>query len=107
MAVIPCTVYQGPRRSGRAYYVTKRGDQDIVLSRIKSVYRHNCGEEWMRNTLPEFVIIGAILVMIVGWGSEGDDSRYRLGFNQKAPRHSVLFVCFSFQKSRPWYRHKI
>ena len=59
------SVYQRPRRSGRAFYVTKRGDQDIVLSRIKSVYLHKCGEESMRNALSELVIIGAILLMLL------------------------------------------
>jgi hypothetical protein len=64
------TIYPGPSRSGRAFYVTKRGNQDIVLSRIRSVYRHECREEDMRNALPEFVIIGAVLVIIfiVGGG---------------------------------------
>jgi hypothetical protein len=52
-------------RSGRAFYVTKRGKQDIVLSRIRSVYRQKCREEGMRNALPEFGIIGAILVIIL------------------------------------------
>ena len=59
------SVYQRPLRSGRAFYVTKRGDQDKVLSRIKSVYRYKFGEESMRNALSELVIIGAVLLMLL------------------------------------------
>ena len=59
------TIYPGPSRSGRAFYVTKRGNQDIVLSRIRSVYQHECREEGMKNALPEFGIIGAILVILL------------------------------------------
>merc|ERR1719228_2858449 len=35
-------IYQGPNRTGRAYFVTRSGIHNISLGRIRSVYRLEC-----------------------------------------------------------------
>ena len=63
-------LYQGPRRTGMAYFITKRGQQNINLSRIKSVYRQECGEGVHRNAGVIYWAIGVVIfvVVVVGGG---------------------------------------
>ena len=43
------TLYQGQGRRGRAFFVTRRGRQNIPLGRVGSLYKHRCGLQGYRN----------------------------------------------------------
>ena len=64
------TLYQGQGRRGRAYYVTRRGRQEIPLGRVGSVYQHTCGLQGYRNASTTIVniVIVVVIVLIVGVG---------------------------------------
>ena len=42
-------LYQGPRRMGRAYFITKGGTHALPFSRIGSVYKEKCGQKGHNN----------------------------------------------------------
>ena len=63
-------LYQGPRRMGRAYFITRSGDHALTFSRIGSVYKDVCGKRGHRNAgmaaLVVGIIVGLILVILGG-----------------------------------------
>ena len=63
-------LYQGPRRTGRAYFVNKRGQHEIKLGRIRSVYKQECRQENKKNAALTYWVIGIVLaaVLVVGIG---------------------------------------
>ena len=56
-------LYQGTHRTGKAYFITERGEHNIDLSRIRSVYRQNCGVDEVKNAGP--IIVVAVVVLLV------------------------------------------
>ena len=42
-------LYQGARRMGRVYYITRSGEHLLPFSRIGSIYRENCGQSGHKN----------------------------------------------------------
>ena len=56
-------LYQGTQRTGKAYFITERGEQNIDLSRIRSVYRQNCGVDEVKNAGP--IIVVAVVVLLI------------------------------------------
>ena len=57
-------LYQGTQRTGKAYFITERGEQNIDLSRIRSVYRQNCGIEKVTNAGTIFVVAVVVLLVV-------------------------------------------
>ena len=57
-------LYQGTQRTGKAYFITERGEQNIDLSRIRSVYRQNCGVEEVTNAGIIFVVAVVVLLVV-------------------------------------------
>ena len=56
-------LYQGTQRTGKAFFITERGEQHIDLSRIRSVYRQNCGVDEVKNAGP--IIFVAVVVLLI------------------------------------------
>ena len=63
-------LYQGPRRMGRAYFITRSGQHAVTFSRIGSIYKENCSQTGHKNAKLEiFVIVivfGILLIVFVG-----------------------------------------
>ena len=63
-------LYQGPRRMGRAYFITRSGQHAVTFSRIGSIYKENCSQKGHKNAKLEiFVIVivfGILLIVFVG-----------------------------------------
>jgi hypothetical protein len=57
-------LYQGPRRMGRAYFVTRSGEHEINLGRIGSVYKEKCGMKGHKNAGVIFWVIGVVLGVV-------------------------------------------
>ena len=57
-------LYQGTQRMGKAFFITERGEQHIDLSRIRSVYRQNCGVEEVTNAGIIFVVAVVVLLVV-------------------------------------------
>ena len=64
-------LYQGPRRMGRAHFISRSGDHTISFGRIGSVYREECGNKGHRNANTSMMVIGLALGLIFfavgGW----------------------------------------
>ena len=58
-------LYQGTGRTGKAYFITENGEQNIDLSRIRSVYRQNCGVEEVINA-GIILVVAAVVLLVVG-----------------------------------------
>ena len=62
-------LYQGPRRMGRAYFITRSGQHMVPFSRIGSVYEEKCSQKGHRNAGTEIVVIVTVLgILIVSTG---------------------------------------
>ena len=63
-------LYQGPKRMGRAYFITRSGDHALPFSRIGSVYKDTCGKKGHRNAgltvLVVVIVVGLIIVVLGG-----------------------------------------
>ena len=58
-------LYQGTGRTGKAYFITENGEQNIDLSRIRSVYRQNCAVEEVINA-GIILVVAAVVLLVVG-----------------------------------------
>ena len=62
-------LYQGPRRMGRAYFITRSGQHTVPFSRIGSIYKEKCSQKGHRNAGTEIVVIVTVLgILIVSTG---------------------------------------
>ena len=58
-------LYQGPRRMGRAYFITQSGDHALTFSRIGSVYKDTCGKKGHRNAGLAVLVVGIVVGLVV------------------------------------------